>query len=188
LTTPSSGVSTTFDSPSSSISLPWEDLNGSSSIPPFTLQPPPEQRRVSMDMLVPLDQIPTASASPSQPSNDLRLLDILLTAIQHPNAKSWVFLSPSEIVPPRRIRSLLSRHADLDMRVCDAVAKDSGRLGVNRANWLLVPDSISLAELRRVVSTSRAGSGSISVIAVMKGTAYPASCIGVMEVEDLLGE
>ncbi|KAJ5149533.1 hypothetical protein N7448_001111 [Penicillium atrosanguineum] len=188
LTTPSSGVSTTFDSPSSSISLPWEDLNCSSSIPPFTLQPPPEQRRIPMDMLVPLDQIPTASVSPSQPSSDLRLLDILLTAIQHPNAKSWVFSSPSEIFPPRRIRSLLSRHTDVDMRVSDAIAKDSGCLPVNKADWLLVPDSIPLAELRRLVSTSRTGAASVSVIAVMKDSASPASCIGVMEVEDLLGE
>ena len=187
LTTPSSSVCTTFDSPSSSISFPWEELSGSSSNSPFTLQSPPEQRLISMDMLVPLDQIPTASASPSQPSSDLRLLDILLTAIQHPNAKSWVFLSPSEIVPPRRIRSLLSQHTNVDIRVSDAVAKDFGRpLAVNKANWLLVPDSISLAELRRVVSTSRTGPDSISVIAVMKDPAYPASCIGVMEVEDLL--
>jgi len=184
LTNSSSGVSTTFDSPSSSISLPWEDLNGGSSIPPLTLQPPPEQRRVLMDMLVPLDQIPTVSASPSQTSSDLRLLDILLAAIQHPNAKSWVSLSPSQIIPPRRIRSLLSRHTNVDMRVSDVMAKDSGHpLVVNRANWLLVPDSISLAELRRVVATSRAESDSISVIAAMKD---PTSCIGVMEVEDLL--
>lgn len=188
LTSPSSGVSTTFDSPSSSISLTWEDLNYNSSIPPFTLQPPPEQRRVPIDMLVPLDQIPTASTSPSRPSSDLRLLDILLTAIQHPNAKSWVFLSPSEIIPPRRVRSLLSRHTDVDMRISDAVAKDSGCLPVNKANWLLVPDSISLAELRRLVSTSRTGVDSVSVIAVMKDPANPASCIGVMEVEDLRGE
>ncbi|KAJ6108113.1 hypothetical protein N7523_009436 [Penicillium sp. IBT 18751x] len=186
-TTPSSGVSTTSESPSSSISLPWEDLNDNSSIPPFTLQPPPEQRRVPMDMLVSLDQIPTASTSPSQKSSDLRLLDILLTAIQHPNAKSWVFLSPSEIVPPRRIRSLLSKHADVDMRVSDAVAKSTGCLSVNKLNWLPVPHSISLAELRRLVSTSRSGVDVVSVIAFMKNPADPDSCIGVMEAEDLMG-
>ncbi|KAJ5669763.1 Sugar isomerase (SIS) [Penicillium macrosclerotiorum] len=189
LTTPSSAVSTSaFDSPSSSISLTWEELSGGAPIPPFTLQPPPEHRRIPLDMLVPLHQIPTVSTSTSQSPNDIRLLDILLTAIQHPNAKSWVFLSPSIIVPPRRIRSLLSRHANVDLRVSEAVAKDSGRpLAVPRANWFLVPESTPLAEIRRLVSTSRGGPDPVSVIAVVKDMTYPASCIGVLEAEDLWG-
>jgi hypothetical protein len=183
-TTPSSGVSTTaFDSPSSSISTSWEDFSNGSSIPPFTLQQPPEHRSIPLDMLVPLDQIPTASASPA---SDVRLLDILLTAIQHPTAKSWVFLSASELVPPRRIRSLLSRHTDVDLRVSDAVAQDSGRpLSVSRANWFLVAESTPLAELRRLVATSRNGPDPLSVIAVVKDIASPTSYIGVMEAEDL---
>lgn len=186
LTTPSSGASTTmFDSPSSSISLPWDELTSGPSVFPFTLQSPPEHRRIPLDILVPVDQIPTVSASSQSPS-DVRLVDILLTAIQHPNAKSWVFLSSSEIVPPRHIRSLLSRHADVDMRVSDVMTKDPGRpLVVNRSSWLLVPESTPLAELRRLVSTSRGGLDPISVIAVMKDIAYPASCIGVLEAEDL---
>ncbi|KAJ5168621.1 Sugar isomerase (SIS) [Penicillium canariense] len=190
LTTPSSGLSvTTFDSPSSSISLPWEEGSTSSSIPPFTLQQPPEHRQILLDMLVPLHQIPTASASSSQTPSDLRLLDILLTAIQHPNAKSWVFLSPSVIIPPRRIRSLLSRHTDVDLRLSDVVASNSGHtLAVPRADWFLVPESTPLAELRRLVSTSRGVPDTISVIAVVKDIAHPASCIGVMEPEDLWGE
>ncbi|CEO60539.1 hypothetical protein PMG11_05162 [Penicillium brasilianum] len=186
-TTPSSGASTTaFDSPSSSISLPWDDFSNGSSIPPFNLQQPPEQRSIPLDMLVPLDQIPTASASPA---SDVRLLDILLTAIQHPTAKSWVFLSESELVPPRRIRSLLSRHTDVDLRVSDAVALDSGRpLSVSRPNWFLVAESTPLAELRRLVTTSRDGPHPISVIAVVKDIASPTSYIGVMEADDLWSE
>jgi hypothetical protein len=186
-TTPSSGASTTvFDSPSSSISLPWEELSNGSSIPPFTLQQPPEHRSITLDMLVSLDQIPTASASPSKSASDVRLLDILLTAIQHPNAKSWVFLSASELVPPRRIRSLLSRHTNVDLRVSDAVTQDSDQpLAVPRANWFRVAESTPLAELRRLVSTSRDGPDPISVIAVMKDITSPESCIGVMEAEDL---
>ncbi|OKP13217.1 Arabinose 5-phosphate isomerase GutQ [Penicillium subrubescens] len=186
-TTPSSGVSTAaFDSPSSSISLPWEEFSNGSSIPPFNLQQPPEHRSITSDMIVPLDQIPTASASSAQTASDVRLLDILLTAIQHPNAKSWVFLSASELVPPRRIRSLLSRNTDVDLRVSDVVAQDSGQpLAVSRANWFLVAESTPLTELRRLVSTSRDGPDPISVIAVLKDITSPASCIGVMEAEDL---
>ncbi|KAJ5189458.1 Sugar isomerase (SIS) [Penicillium cf. griseofulvum] len=188
LTTPSSGMSTrTFDSPTSSLSLPWEEIANNSLIPPFTLQSPPEQRIISGDMLVPLDQIPTASASSSQSSGEVRLLDILLTAIQHPNAKSWVLLSPSEIIPPRRIRALLSPGGDMDMRVSEVIAKNTSTPFVIPQNkWLLVPDSTPLAEIRRSVSESRNGADPVSVIAVVKDMASPGSIIGVMEAEDLL--
>ncbi|KAJ5928783.1 Sugar isomerase (SIS) [Penicillium verhagenii] len=189
-TAPSSAVSTTtFDSPSSSISLQWEDLNSSPSIPPFTLQSPPEHRLIPSDILVPLDQIPTASSATAKGPGDVRLLDILLAAIQHPNAKSWVFLSPTEIAPPRMIRSLLSRQTNVDLCVADAVAKDPGQpLTVARSDWCLVPESTPLTELRRLVSTSRASSTPIAVIAVMKDITIPSSCIGVVEAEDLWGE
>ncbi|KAJ5287339.1 hypothetical protein N7478_003025 [Penicillium angulare] len=190
LTTPSSGASNkTFDSPSSSISLQWDDLNSTSSIPTFSLQLPPAHQRIPPGILVPLDQIPNVSSATRQNPSDIRLLDILLTAIQHPNAKSWVFLSPNEIVPPRRIWSFLSRHTNVDMPVADALAKDSSySLVVARNNWLLVPESTPLAELQHMVSTSRTGGTPISVIAVMKDIAYPNTCIGVTEAEDLWGE
>ncbi|CRL23151.1 Sugar isomerase (SIS) [Penicillium camemberti] len=188
LTTPSSGMSTrAFDSPASSVSLPWEEITNNQLIPPFNLQSPPEQRAISRDMLVALDQIPTASASPSQSPGDVRLLDILLTAIQNPNAKSWVLLSPSEIIPPRHIRALLSPGGDMDMRVSEVIAKNPGTpLVVPQSKWLLVADSTPLAEIRRTVSESRNGSDPVSVIAVVKDKASPASFLGVMEAEDLL--
>ena len=187
MTTPPSGfLKSTFDSPSSSISMQWDELANTPSIPTFSLQSPPDQRQIPLDMLVPLDQIPIASASPYSP-NDVRLVDILLMAIQHPNAKSWVFLSPSEIFTPRRIRSLLSRD-NVDMCVSEALKTDSGRsLTVARAKWCLVPETISLAELKRIVSTSRSSAEPISVIAVVKDITDPASCIGVMEPDDLFG-
>ncbi|KGO74527.1 Sugar isomerase (SIS) [Penicillium italicum] len=188
LTTPSSGMSTgPLDSPASSVSLPWDEITTTQLIPPFNLQSSPEQRVISRDMLVPLDQIPTASASSSQSPGDIRLLDILLTAIQNPNAKSWVFLSPSEIIPPRRIRALLSPGGDMDMRVSEAMAKDPGTLFVVPQNkWLLVTESTPLAEIQRTVSESRNSSDPVFIIAVVKDKASPSSFIGVMEAEDLL--
>ena len=190
LTTPSSGVSTrTFDSPASSVSLPWEDITNTQLIPPFTLQSPPEQRVISQNMLVPLDQIPTVSSSSSQSPGDVRLLDILLTAIQHPNAKSWVLLSPSEIIPPRRIRALLSPSGDMEMRVSEVMLKDpSTPFVVPRNKWLLVPDSTSLTEIRHTVSESRNRSDPVTVIAVVKDMASPGSFLGLVEAEDLLDE
>lgn len=185
LTAPSSGVSSTaFDSPSSSISMPFEDLANGAVIPPFHLQPPPEYRRIPLDMLVPVDQIPIASTPSSCSPSDVRLLDILLAAVQHPNAKSWVFLSPNDLVPPRRVRAVLSRHTDVNLRVSDVGIGDSNQpLAVNRTDWLLMPDSTPLAELRRLVAISR---GESTVIAVMKNINDPASYIGFMEAEDFL--
>ena len=185
LTTPSSGMSTRmFDSPTSSVSLPWEEITPS--IPPFNLQAPPEQRVICRDMLVSLDQIPTASAS-SQSPDDVRLLDILLTAIQHPDAKSWVLLSPSEIIPPRRIRALLSPSGDMDVRVSEVIAKNPGTsFVVPQSRWLLVPDSTPLAEIRRTICESQNGPDPVSVVAVVKDMASPDSFLGVMEAEDLL--
>jgi len=188
LTTPSSGMSTrTFDSPTSSVSLPWEEITNTPLIPPFTLQSPPEQRLIPRDMIVPLEQIPLVASSPH--SSDVRLLDILLTAIQNPDAKSWVFLSPSVIIPPRRVRSLLSPGGDMDMRVSDVVAKNPGPpFAVPRSSWLLVPASTPLADLRRLASEFHKGSSAILVIGAMKDMANPDSCIGVVEAEDLLGD
>ncbi|CAI7640650.1 unnamed protein product [Penicillium discolor] len=188
LTTPSSGMSTrAFDSPASSVSLPWEEITNTQSIPPFNLQSPPEQRVISRDMLVALDQIPTVSASSSQSPGDVRLLDILLTAIQNPNSKSWVLLSPSEIIPPRHIRALLSPGGDMDMRVSEVIAKNPGTpFIVPQSKWLLVADSTPLAEIRRTVSESRNRSDPVSVVAVVKDKASPGSFLGVMEAEDIL--
>ncbi|CAI7606299.1 unnamed protein product [Penicillium viridicatum] len=188
LTTPSSGMSTrAFDSPVSSVSLPWEEITNTQLIPPFNLQSSPEQRVISRDMLVALDQIPTASASSSQSPGDVRLLDILLAAIQNPNSKSWVLLSPSEIIPPRHIRALLSPGGDMDMRVSEVIAKNPGTpFVVPQSKWLLVADSTPLAEIRRAVSESRNRSDPFSVVAVVKDKVSPGSFLGVMEVEDLL--
>ncbi|KAJ5716227.1 hypothetical protein N7493_008138 [Penicillium malachiteum] len=176
-----------FDSPSSSISMQWDDLNSTSAIPPFSLQPPPEPiRRISSDFLVPLDKIPTVLSVTAQTPSDIRLLDILLAAIQHPCAKSWVFLSPTAIIPPRRIRSFLAKNTDVDMRVAEAIAKDPEHpLVVPRSDWCLVPESISLVEVRHLISTSRTTGTPIAVVAVMKDITRPDSCIGIAEAEDI---
>lgn len=185
LTNPPSGISSTeFDSPASSISVPFEELANGASTPRFTLQPIREHWRVPLDMLVPLDHIPIVCTPSSSSPSEVRLLDILLAAIQHPTAKSWVFLSSSDIIPPRRVRALLTRHTDVDERLCDNLARDpSHPLAVNRRDWLLISYCTPLAELRQLAS---ARSDAISVIGVLKDVNDPASCIGVMEAEDLL--
>lgn len=180
-TTPSSSVSNTFDSPSSLASLKWDDLNAGALIPPFTLHQPPGTQRLPLDTLVSLENIPTVSA---QSTDHTQLLDILLTAIQNPNAKSWVFLSPTKLVPPRRIRSLLSQNKNVDLSIQDAMARDPSCVLVEpQSNWLLVPESISLTEVRQLISSSN---NRVSVIAVVKDLIHPENYLGVMEVEDII--
>ncbi|PIG79451.1 sugar isomerase [Aspergillus arachidicola] len=129
-----------------------------------------------IDKLVPIDQIPTVSTS----TGTIRLLDILLTAIQHPTAKSWVHLSPSEIIPPRHLRSLSqTNYVDMDM---SALASLGLPFSVSRDDWLRLPSSTSLDDARRLVSESTAAAG--SVIAVMQDE-NPDACLGFFEAEDL---
>ncbi|KAJ6160691.1 Sugar isomerase (SIS) [Penicillium chermesinum] len=163
-TTPPSSIFNTFDSPSSFVSLKWDDIAGGAPIPPFTLQQPPSTQRIPLDTMV-------------------TLLDILMTAIQHPNAKSWVFLSLTVLVPPRRIRSLLSQNTNVDMSVADVMASTGCALMEPQSNWLLVLESATLTEVRRLISSS---STKVSVIAVVKDLTHPASYLGVLEVEDLM--
>ncbi|PWY65228.1 SIS domain-containing protein [Aspergillus heteromorphus CBS 117.55] len=134
-----------------------------------------DQRPLVRDMLIPLDQIPKVTAS-----GKVRLLDILLTAIQHPNAKSWVYLSPSEIVPPRHLR-FVSQSNYVDMPVSAFV--DLGLpFGVARKDWLEIPSSSTIEDARRLVSDASASAGSpVTVIAVMQED----ECLGVIEAEDL---
>ncbi|RAH55311.1 SIS domain-containing protein [Aspergillus piperis CBS 112811] len=138
----------------------------------------PNQRPLVRDMLVSLDQIPRVSAS-----GKVRLLDILLTAIQHPNAKSWVHLSPSEIVPPRHLR-FVSQSNYVDMHV-SAFTELGLPFGVSRKDWFRLTSSSTIDDARRLVSEAGASSGiPVTVVAVMDNT-NPDHCLGVIEAEDL---
>ncbi|KNG86039.1 sugar isomerase, KpsF/GutQ [Aspergillus nomiae NRRL 13137] len=137
--------------------------------------PQPEETPRIVDKLVPIDQIPTVST----PTGTVRLLDILLTAIQHPAAKSWVQLSPSEIIPPRHLRALSqSTYVDMDT---SALASLGLPFTVSRDDWLRLPSSTSVDDARRLVSGSTAAG---SVVAVMQDE-NPDACLGFLEADDL---
>lgn len=77
----------------------------------------------------------------------------------------------------------------MDMRVSDVATNSSGTpFTIPRTDWLLVPASTPLADLRRLVSEFHKGSNSVSVIGLMKDMTNPDSCMGVVEFEDLLGD
>ncbi|KAE8356461.1 sugar isomerase, partial [Aspergillus coremiiformis] len=163
----------------SSILTPTSMSAASSSSDDLPTHPQPEQRtspqpRIT-DTLVPIDHIPTVPAT-----DTTRLLDILLTAIQHPTAKSWVRLSPSELVPPRYLRAL-SQSGYVDMHL-STLATLGLPLSVPRHQWLQLPSSASIDDARRLVSLS--APSPVVVIAVMQDD-NPDLCLGFVEAEDL---
>ncbi|KAI9925184.1 hypothetical protein MW887_006104 [Aspergillus wentii] len=144
------------------------------------------------DILVPLDQIPTVSPSSSSSSktsspSNIRFLDILLTAIQNPAAKSWVFLSPSEIIPPRHIRSLSQHGNNTDIPVSDLGTVKGLPFSIHRDDWLTIPGSRTapIDDIRRLISQARVETGApVSVVALMSEKDRGV-CLGVFEVGDL---
>ncbi|KAL5358517.1 hypothetical protein BJX96DRAFT_44014 [Aspergillus floccosus] len=134
-----------------------------------------------VDLLVPLDQIPTVSGTRS-----VRLLDILLAAIQHPNAKSWVFLSPAEVVPPRRLRSLAqTSYVDMDV---PSIVKLGIQCSVPRDDWIRLPRAMTVEDAREIVSDTSAASGETTVVIAVTSDDSLDDCVGLLESEDLWNE
>lgn len=198
---------------SSAVSSPYQDA---SIPPPLSLSRDVQPRSPSISKLMtPLRHIPRVAApstSSTPPASCIRLLDILLAAIQHPDGKSWVFLSESEIIPPRHVRAL-ARSNNVDMTVAEMRRKaDSsypGSFAIHRDDWLFVPSSSSVEDVKRLVSgdctRNQVGQGlrSNSIIAVMregtltsnnvdivsrKNLSLEEHCLGVLDAEDLWGD
>jgi len=129
---------------------------------------------------VPLDEIPNVSG------HEIRLLDILLAAVQHPDAKSWVSIahstssttSSTSLVTPRHLRSLTTGY-NVDM-VLSEISASGVSVSVPQEQFLCVPASSTLDKVRRLVSESYRA----SVIAGVD-EANPEVILGVMEVEEL---
>ncbi|GAB1215808.1 hypothetical protein ATERTT37_005005 [Aspergillus terreus] len=133
------------------------------------------------DLLVPVDLIPTVSGARS-----VRLLDILLTAIQHPNAKSWVFLSPAEVVPPRRLRSLAqTSYVDMDV---PSIVKLGIQCSVPRNDWIRLPRAVTVEDARQIVSDTSAAAGETAVVIAVTSDDGLDDCVGLLELEDLWNE
>lgn len=130
-----------------------------------------DPRDLLLDHLVPLDKIPTVSSSSSSRGNEeIRLLDVLLAAVQAPEARSWAALPSAQLalVPPRHLRGLSST--------------DVGGLpsAISWDQFLLVPASTRIDEVRRLVR-ERQSQSVVTVVAGMDGEV----CLGVVDGEDL---
>lgn len=128
---------------------------------------------------VPFHKIPNVSG------HGTRLLDILLTAVQNPDAKSWVSISHStsstastSLVIPRHLRSLTTTH-NVDMTL-SSISTSGISVSVPQDQFFCVPASSTLNEVRRLVSDN----DQVSVIAGVDES-NPDIILGVMEVEEL---
>jgi len=131
---------------------------------------------------VSIDKIPNFSG------HEIRLLDILLAAVQNPDAKSWVSMahptssttSSASLITPRHLRSLTTSH-NVDMALSE-ISASGVPVSVPQEQFLCMPASNTLNEARRLVSESNPGS--VTVIAGVD-EANPEVILGVLEVEEL---
>lgn len=126
------------------------------------------------DLAIPLHKIPTVTSS------RIRILDILITAIQHPASKSWVKLSPTEIIPPRRVRSLSQ-----ESHVTSAIADLTSPVCIGPDGWLCVPASATVGDVHHWLTDGTKGDTSLPLVCVMDDTGHQGW--GFVEGEDVCG-
>jgi hypothetical protein len=167
--------STTSTSTSTSSSMTWFSMTSLDDLPPppkyrdekpLLTQPlassePQAKSQVILDLAVPIDKIPTVI--PPADHEEVRVLDILLTAIQNPTSKSWVKLSPTEIITPHRVRSLAqessSSNVDINMILSElpspiTVNLLEGEKDEKGSSWLQAAASTPVEEVRQWISES----------------------------------
>lgn len=114
------------------------------------------------------DCIPTVP--PSQQSEKevkgvpIRILDILLCAIQNPTSKSWLKLSDTQIIPPTLLRDMTQTHAQKTSRdgnasyyKIDAPISDLCGLitSVDATEWIPMRASTSIEEAKSILEDMR---------------------------------
>lgn len=141
-----------------------------------------QKQDVISNRFVPLNKIPTVSTTPG---HEVRLLDLLLIAVQNPSAKSWISIShktPStastSLITPRHLHSLTTTH-NVEMAV-STISASGVSVSVPQDQFLCIPASSTLNEVRRLVSQA----DQVSVIAGVD-EANPDIILGVLEVEEL---
>ena len=189
LSTPLSGIPVpAFDSPSSSISMTWEDLADAPTSPPFALQPPPEHRRIPLDILVPFNEITRCPAA-SLDCGDITLHEISIACLTSPKSKSWFAPNIMEVIPPRRLGMFLRFQSDFSLTLREAMTRETpykGPLTEPRDRWYQALHTTPLAEIRQYVKTWQNSPNAVTVVAVMKEINDFGSCIGLVEAEDIL--
>lgn len=157
----------------------------------------------TFEYFVSSDCIPTAlpSRSLSSPSAEqkgeeeepqIRILDILLSAIQNPNSKSWVKLSSTTIIPPNLLRALTMNHIDASSsprtkyyNVDTPICKVDLPTLTYETNWLQTRASSSLDEVKYLVNESTMTMSDNDVETYMKDVII--SVVDDIDVDKVLG-
>lgn len=113
---------------------------------------------------VAIDCIPTVSPSRHPSSNpvlstnnnkeEIRILDILLSAIQNPSSKSWVKLSPTQIIPPRLLRSCTNTHK-VDSLITDLQSQGSC-ISIDASKWMTIRATTSISHTKALLEETMA--------------------------------
>ncbi|KAL6238847.1 hypothetical protein BDW75DRAFT_189051 [Aspergillus navahoensis] len=142
--------------------------------------PAPPPNTIANMISVPLSQIPIVSSPRSASGtgdSNIRLLDVLLKAIQHPNAKSWVSVSPDVLIPPRQLRYLISKgYVDLD------ISSLSTPYLAPREHWTFISDECTVEEAKEWFPPDEPRF--TNVAAVVRGQDSE-NVLGVFEIENL---
>ncbi|KAK2744347.1 hypothetical protein FQN55_006861 [Onygenales sp. PD_40] len=143
---------------------------------------PLEETSVS-DRGIPFNIIPLISPSnPKQPAQT-SIMDILRTAVRSPTAKSWVLLSPTEVLPPRRVCALAEEN---DVSKLLATIPNLDDVVVPRKDWLCVSRASTVREVTQLVAAHNGKANtrpSGLVIAVMDEVS--GGVISLLEEKDL---
>ncbi|PGH27772.1 hypothetical protein AJ80_00560 [Polytolypa hystricis UAMH7299] len=114
----------------------------------LSLLPSVRRRRCISDLATLFSTIPLVHSSSHNSPGDIRVVDILRAAVQCPAGKSWVLLSPTEIVPPRRTCAL-TEEGDLKATIVD-ISRHSP-ISIHKADWICVPRFMSIEEVQQRV-------------------------------------
>lgn len=158
-------------------------------VPCDYLQGQQEEQQGQQDLLsshlLPLEKIP--AVSPSGANTEVRLLDVILAAVQNPEAQSWVSLPASSsppsllLISPRNLRAL-SASTDVGTTVAEIVAAGLP-FAIPQEAFLPVPAETPVDEVRKLVNERKlfGVSAPATIVAGVDGGV----CLGVVDGEDL---
>ncbi|EEA26098.1 hypothetical protein TMatcc_005652 [Talaromyces marneffei ATCC 18224] len=90
---------------------------------------------------------PSSTTAAEEPKEQIRILDILLSAIQNPTSKSWVKLSETSIIPPQLLRTCTTKH-----KVDESISNLTGScISIPATKWIPIRASTSIARTKSIL-------------------------------------
>ncbi|EED21990.1 sugar isomerase, KpsF/GutQ [Talaromyces stipitatus ATCC 10500] len=112
----------------------------------------------SSEHFVSMECIPTVSPSQQQQQTEkkdsIRVIDVLLTAIQNPNSKSWVKLSDTQIIPPRLLRAMTDPSTTtfkIDTPITEISSATFPSTSIHASRWLPIRSSTTIEKVKCIL-------------------------------------